>query len=73
MRVSVKELKRRLDETNGRALSRPGARLSLVSRDPNNAGQPAHAVHAHVDVPIDFLELVLVQAAQDEFCDLPRR
>ena len=42
----------------------PRSWLSLVSRHPNNARQPANAVHAHVDVPIDFLELVLVQAAK---------
>ncbi len=50
-----------------------GARLSLVPRDPNNTRQPLHALTALVKVPIDFLKLVLGQAARDEFCDLPRR
>ena len=45
------------------------ARLSLVSRDPNKAREPAHALPTLVEVPIDFLKLVLVQAVQD----LPRR
>ena len=47
-------------------------RLLRGRRPAHDARHPAHALTALVEVPIDGLELVLVQAAQDEFCDLPR-